>query len=53
MQFQADLGHLLLHRGQDLTGLVLADAVDHRVVSEPLEPDQRELHGLGLSTAGA
>jgi hypothetical protein len=53
MQFQSDLGHPLTHRGQYPAGLVLADAVDHRVVSEPLEPDQRELHGLGLSTAGA
>ena len=29
MQFQADPGHPLMQRGQDLAGLVLADAVDH------------------------
>jgi hypothetical protein len=32
-----------MQRGQDLAGLVLADAVDHRVICIPLEPDQREL----------
>src|SRR5579863_729825 len=28
MEFQADPGHPLMQRGQDLAGLVLADAVD-------------------------
>src|ERR1035441_10638602 len=43
MKLQADPGHPLMQRGQDLAGLVLADAVDHRVICVPLEPDQREL----------
>ena len=43
MQLQADLGHPLMQRGQDLAGLVLTDAVDHRVICVPLELDQREL----------
>ena len=43
MKLQADPGHPFMQRGQDLAGLVLADAVDHRVICIPLEPDQREL----------
>ena len=39
MQLQADLGHPLMQRGQDLAGLVLTDAVDHRVICVPLELD--------------
>jgi hypothetical protein len=45
MQRQPYFAHPFLERGQHFAGLLLAGAVDHRVIHVPLESDARERPG--------